>query len=144
MKRTVLTMIVFLLASCSPAFYQRQERTSGTTEVLNYEYTNSYYVTELRNTHFAVNVLIIEPYVVSVPQKNYGKIYDSAQIDAVAVCEVSLRADGSVEKYEIQKSAGIGLDRYTKELLSSMKFKPLSYKGGDHPSKFRIVLHYTK
>jgi len=144
MKRTILTTLVFLFAACTPGYYQQQDKVSGSTEVLNYEYTNAYYASELRNTHFTVNVLILEPYVVSFPQKNFGKVHSSGEIDAVAICDVSIRADGSVENYVIRKSAGVGLDRYTNELLNSMKFKPLSYKGSDYPSKFRIVLHYTK
>ncbi len=144
MKLFIVTVSLVLAASCSPSFYQQRQKVNGTTEVFNYEYTNTYYVSELRNTHFTVNVLIVEPYIASFPQKDFGRVYAAADIDAVAICDVTIRADGSVANYDIRKKAGLGLDKYTRDLISSMKFKPLTHKGVDHPAKFRVVLHYTK
>ncbi len=136
-----LIFILLLSASCG-GNYQIVKPYFGETEILNYEYSNKYFLDDVRSAHFYANINIDKPYSVEFPDMVFGDIYDLSEVNTSAVTRVYLDSAGRVKSFNFIKRPGLGLDRVVENIITKMRFVPLYHKSEPYDSSLyvRIIL----
>jgi hypothetical protein len=136
-KRTVIILFL-LIPHCSAhnSFSLKSSRRTGSKEILNYEYTNDYYIHEIRRNHFLLSIEIDKPVIVESGSVNMDTIYPAAGIRGEAILHFRTDKTGKVTGYRFRKRAGLGMDRFVVKLIKNIKIKPVSHRGSTGDSEF--------
>jgi hypothetical protein len=131
-------IIILIFAGCASANpgYMQADRLSGDSEILNYEYSNRYFAEQIRKEHFQLNIEIDEPALITINPDDIDDIYSVADIRGDAIVAFKTDENGKIVSYKIKKSAGLGLDKYVKDIINKLKIKPVSHRGINGNSQF--------
>ncbi len=130
--------MLLLIPHCSPegSLYLKTDRRLGSKEILNYEYSNDYYVHEIRREHFFLNIEIDKPALLDIKPVSIDNIYPVSGVRSEAMVSIITDAQGRVTHYGFRKRAGLEMDRYVILLIKSMRIKPVSQRGVNGSSEF--------
>jgi hypothetical protein len=142
--KKVVLCILFFIPHCSAnnSFFIETNNRSGSKEILNYEYTNDFYIHELRRNHFLLNIEIDKPVIIEIGPVNIDTIYSAAGIRGDAIIHFKIDNRGKITGYTFRKRAGLNIDRYVVRIIKKMKIKPVSHRGLNGNSEFiaRFIL----
>lgn len=108
---------------------QKSDSRFGDTEILNYEYTNKYYVEDIRRSHFLINIEIGKPLIVNIELPKMDPIYINSPITGTAIVRITTDNNGKITNYSFIKKAGLGLDDYVEKMISKIEIRPIRHKG---------------
>lgn len=108
----------------------------GSREILNYEYSNDYYIHEIRKEHFLLNIEIDKPVIIDMKSVEVDNIYPVSGVRGEAIVHFVTNDKGMVSEYNFRKRAGLDLDKYVILLIKNMKIKPISHRGVNGSSEF--------
>jgi hypothetical protein len=129
-------MILMSCATEKSTRYQKEDARFGSTESVNYEYTNKNIVDDAREAHYLVNVEIEDPSIAYIQLPEINEIHVAAPVNGSALVQITTDAGGKVLKYAFVKRAGLGLDEYVDKIMSSIVVKPVMRKGEKSGSVF--------
>jgi hypothetical protein len=137
MKKYILMLHLFLLCcTAKNSDYMQIDKRAGSSEILNYEYSNKYYAAQIRREHFLLNIEIDEPVIIELDSPLVDDIYFVSQIRGDAIVRFQVNESGKVISYAFRKRAGLYLDRYIIEVINKIKIKPVSHRGEKGTAEF--------
>ena len=137
MKRAVIILLLLILqCSVKESFYLKTDGRLGSKEILNYEYSNDYYIHEIKREHFLLNIEIDKPAIIYMKSENLDNIYPVSGIRGEAIVRFIADDKGIVTDYSFRKRAGLDLDKYIIDIIKTMKIKPVSQRGVNGSSEF--------
>ncbi len=137
LKKTVI-IVLLLIPCCSPegSLYIKTDKRLGSREMLNYEYSNAYYLHEIRRNHFFLNIEINKPVLLDIKPVSVDNIYPVSGVRGEAIVSFIADEEGNVTHYSFRKRAGLEMDKYIIQLIKSMRIKPVSQRGANGSSEF--------
>ncbi|MBN2040187.1 MAG: hypothetical protein JW864_09110 [Spirochaetes bacterium] len=137
MKKTVIILLL-LIYSCSvnDSLYLKTDDRLGSREILNYEYSNDYYIHQIRREHFLLNIEIDKPALIDPESVKIDSIYSASKISGEAIVHFTTDDRGRVTDFDFRKRAGLDLDQYITVIIKKLKIKPVSHRGVNGPSEF--------
>lgn len=139
-KKTVFIILIFLIPRCSTkkSLYLKTDNRLGSKKILNYEYSNDYYIHEIKREHFLLNIEINQPSLIDIKPAPIDNIYPVSGTRGEAIVRFITDKKGKVVDYNFQKRAGLNLDKYIVLLIKTIKIKPISHRGVNGSSEFIV------
>lgn len=144
---TSLLITAFFYPACSAdvvSVLQKPDSRFGETEILNYEYTNRYYIDDIRRNHFLINIEIEKPLIINVRLPEMDPVYMDSPITGSAIVLMTSDRNGKIINYKFIKKAGLGLDAYVEKMIPKIEIKPIRHRGERGPSVFSARFVFTE
>lgn len=145
-KIIIPVLFLFLAAACKENVIRNQtpDPQTGSTEIMNYEYTNLYYRDEIARTHFDLNVEIDIPAIIKIPELQINPVLKSAVVSGTVIAQIETDAAGKVTNFTITKRGGLGLDETVEQIIPLMEIRPMRHKDQSGASKFFIRFIFSE
>ena len=121
----MLSLMILSSLQCSDGQIVEEENRTTEKSILNYENTAKQLNEEVLRERYNIHIEVEEPYIVKFTKSRLPSIYRISNIQGVAIVKAKLDTQGNIVNHRIVRSAGLGLDEITQNLLKSMTFSPL-------------------